>query len=152
MNFYIDLTTEMMTTVLRLVVFVLLMYCAWETWRIANLVQNRRLIRLTNRLFRAFIIVAIARLVAAALDAWFSYYAIGVFSNIVNNGFYLFIAFLLVRQRRRLQIDQITIDITGGKQVPNPKYINKSRVTGLIDELLDELKIEMEDPKYKVTK
>lgn len=125
-----NLNISEMTMVLRLIVVFLALIIAQEAWRIFGLLDNARLSRIVRKIYMTFLLYGICRFLATFADNYLDY-GIGIFSNIVNDGFFIWIYIYFRRQRKRLESDSFTPD-------------NRRRISGIIDELLDELRLEKE--------
>lgn len=113
------------TFVLRLVVSFLSFWVYVETKKVGNLLDSPRLKRVMRRIGLAFLCFGVARLIANVIDTFFEY-GIGIFSNLVNIGFYMTFVWIFYRQRKR--IEAVEFDTMG-----------KRRLTPLIESYLSEL-------------
>ena len=125
-----NLNITEITLVLRWLVVFLALLIAQEAWRIFALLENVRLSRIVGKIYKTFLFFGIARFVASLLDNYLDY-GIGIFSNIVNDCFFIWIFLYFRRQRLRLKSDSFTPD-------------SRRRISTVIDELLDELSLEKE--------
>ncbi len=113
------------TFLLRLGVSAISFWVWIETRKVSDLIDSPRLKRILRRIGIAFLAFGVARLIANFLDTYLEF-GIGLFSNIVNIGFYLSFVWIFYRQRKRIEAAEF--DSTGGR-----------RITPLIEAYLDEL-------------
>lgn len=131
-----DFDKDLITLILRLVVVGWVTFCAVISRLIAKAVGNQQLQKLSNKLFWCFVFFAFARLFAAALDDWLNY-SVGIFSNIVNNGFYFLIAYMLLKLYWRLT-EKEEIEQADGTSITNPRAVNKKKLSVNIGEMFAE--------------
>lgn len=116
---------QVATFFLRLSVAVLMLWCALECWRTTKLLQNNSLKRIIKKIAFGIFAFAVGRLAALLLDNWLAL-GIGIFSNIVNYGFWFWVLYYLWKNRKHIQSESVG---TEGRQ----------RLSVLIDEFLVEI-------------
>lgn len=130
-----EVDKEATTTLIRFLVSGLLIICAVICRIIAFIVRNKRLEYIANYLFLIFTGFAILRIVAAFLDSYWDF-SVGLFSNIVNFGFYLYWIYLLSYALYRLTRKPVDIHQIGAEE-KNAQIINNSELSELFDEVFD---------------
>lgn len=116
--------------------------CTFVCWKIVSAFENPRLRLLARYLFMAFMGFTIGRIIASYLDAVLGF-NIAIFSTAVTYAFNGWILYLLIKLLVRLKEKEYEIHSTGGEPVRNPDWVDTERVSYLIDELFDELKVNM---------
>lgn len=132
--------TDTVKTLLRVGVIVILAACALVVRWVVNMLHSKRLRSMARKLFWTFVGFIALRVAAAYFDSYFDF-EVGPFSAVVAYAFNVWIFWLILKLYRRLKEQEFEIHKTGDAPIPNPDYIDKARVSTLVDALLDELKV-----------
>lgn len=101
---------------------------------------NERVNYLAKRAFLGFLFFAIARAIAALIDTRLDF-EIAWFTTLVTYAFNGSILWVLVKLYLKLQEEQFEIHRTGDDPRLNPDWIDRARLSDLLDDVLDEAKI-----------
>lgn len=127
-------------TMLRVGLIILAVCWSVVAKMIANRIGNKKLSEMATRVFIAFVMIVIFRIIAAIIDAKLEF-EVGVFSAMVTYGFNCYILYLLLKFYFKLREDEVAFHKTDGNPVLNPSYINKSELSHTVDEMWRILKI-----------
>lgn len=133
-----DVNPEAIRGVVRLIWIIVVGASCLTTNLIARQIGNRRLKKLIMRISAA-LGVFIALLASSVLIDNFMQFRVAYLTSSVNILFWSYILFVLIRFCLRLKNDNAEIQITGGNSVPNPKFINKTKLSVLLDEMFNEI-------------
>lgn len=125
--------------IVRGLIILILISSAIVTKFITKSIGNIRLSKMANNLFKILIFFIFLRISSIFLDTYFSP-DLGIFSTLVGIIFYLYIFYILFNFYKNLNIVDKNVD-TGQGSIIYSKRINNTKVSNLIDELFDELKL-----------
>lgn len=129
-------------TALRIGLVLIVLGCAVMTHLIAGQIGNTTLKAMTKKVFIVFVVVFFLRVIAAYVDFRLAF-EIGFFSSAVTYGFNLILLYWLFRIYWKLRTNDLELHKTDEAVILNPKYINKRRLSEILDEMFRELKINM---------
>ena len=112
----------------RLLVVVFMALCAYECWRTTKLIANYRLKKIVKKIALCIVAFSVGRLAASFFDSQL-HDGIGIFSNLVNYAFWIWILYYLKKNRKRIESEDVG---SGGRQ----------RLSEAIDEIIIEIKLE----------
>jgi len=96
----------LITLLLRWAVVILMFWCAAEVWGTTTALQNKALRRIVKKIALGIFAFGAGRLFASLFDNYLAF-DIGIFSNLVNYGFWCWILYYVRKNRIKIQSEVV---------------------------------------------